>query len=446
MSGLALILHAQGVRVTGSDMNRSSRTERLQGSGIPVFYGHAGEHIGDADVVVYTTDVPRDNPERARAEAEGRVLKHRSELLAEILSGYQSILVAGTHGKTTTSTMIGCILADTGRDPTVLVGGEVKAFGGNIRRGSGSLAVAEADESDGSFLRYRPWVAVATNVEPEHLEHYGGSLVNLAAAFETFVSSVPAGGLAILGHDSPPLREIARRRAGPTRTYGLEPGADVTARDISLTPGGSRFTVVVDGGEEAVVTLPIPGRHNVTNALGAMAAVRHAGVPWAEAARVLARFENAARRFQRVFDDGRVLVVDDYAHHPSEIAATLRAARQVTPGRVLAVFQPQRYTRTKLLWDRFVTAFDAADQVYLTEIYAPPGESPIAGVSGERLAAAVRASVGGGVHFIPDPCRMPELLASVLRPGDTVLTMGAGNIYQVAYALRDLLDAARSSG
>lgn len=449
MSGLALLLHQQGIRVTGSDMNRSSRTERLEGMGITVFYGHTGDHLGNADVVVYTTDVPRDNPERARAEAEGRTLKHRSELLAELLGGYRSLLVAGTHGKTTTSTMIGRILTDTGRDPTVLVGGEVRAFGGNVRRGAGPLAVAEADESDGSFLRYRPWVAVATNVEPEHLEHYHGSLANLEAAFERFLAAVPSDGLAVLGYDSPALRAIGQRLGGrgvPICTYGLNPTAEVTARDVVLGSEGSRFTVQVDGRDAASVALPIPGRHNVVNALGAMAAARHAGIAWEAAAAVLARFENAARRFERVFDDGRVLVVDDYAHHPSEIQATLMAARQVTPGRVLAVFQPQRYTRTQQLWDRFVTAFDTADQVYLTEIYGPPGEHPIEGVSGERLAAAVRAAKGGSVHFVQEACRIPEILASVVRSGDTVITMGAGNIYRVAYALRDRFLAARSSG
>jgi UDP-N-acetylmuramate--alanine ligase len=447
MSGLAILMQQMGVEVSGSDMNRSSRTERLQRAGITLYYGHEASQIGDADVVVYTTDVPSDNPERVKAVHDGRLLWHRSELLSYILNQYQTILVGGTAGKTTTSTMIGRILAEAGLDPTVLIGGEVAYFSGNVRRGHGRLAVAEADESDGSFLRYRPWIAVATNVEPEHLEHYAGSFDRLKAAFFQFLNQVPLGGLAVLGQDS---AELSAMRDGlikdgvAVKTYGLDAAADVQARAIVRTVDGTQFVVWADGGVVAEVILPIPGLHNVQNALAAMTACHHAGVSFEESARILGRFENAARRFQRIFDDGRILVVDDYAHHPIKVMAALAAARQVTRGRVVALFQPQRYVRTQNLWEGFVHAFKDADEVYLTEIYSPPGEDPIAGISGLRLADEVRQVHPGPVHFVADMRCLPEMLLRGLGSGDTVITMGAGNVYQVAYALRDALNAAKS--
>lgn len=447
MSGLAILLHELGVEVSGSDMGRSSRTERLQRLGITVYYGHDASQVGDADVIVYTTDVPESNPERAKALSEGRMLWHRSELLSYILDRYQSILVAGTAGKTTTSTMIGRILSEAGTDPTVLVGGEVSYFSGNVRLGHGSMAVAEADESDGSFLRYRPWVAVATNVEPEHLEHYQGSFERLCQAFYQFVSQVSVDGLAIIGLDSAELAQMRARlsRQGvPWLSYGLHPEAGVRARNIQADASGTQFQVWHAESHVADVRLPIPGLHNVQNALAAMAACHHAGVDWPQAAVILGRFENAARRFQRVYDDGRILVVDDYAHHPTKVMAALAAARQVTRGRVVALFQPQRYVRTQNLWQGFIHAFSNADEVYLTEIFSPPGEEAILGVTGERLADEMRHVQAGPVHFVADMRRLPEMILSGLGPGDTVITMGAGNVYQVAYALRDALNAAKS--
>ncbi len=447
MSGLGLLLHQQGIRVTGSDMNRSSRTDRLERAGVVVYQGHREANVGDADVVVYTTDVPTDNAERRWAETHGRQLWHRSDLLAYVLSGYRTLLVAGTHGKTTTSTMMGRILVEAGLDPTVLVGGEVEFFGGNVRQGEGQVAVAEADESDGTFLRYPVWVAVATNVEPEHLEHYHGSFEQLKDAFFQFLRRVPADGLAVLSAESPELQALRGNliAAGiPLVTYGTGESAEVRAVRIVPWGPGTRFQVETGGETVAEVTLPIPGLHNLRNALAAMVACHHAGVPWAISASILGRFENAARRFQRIFDDRRILVVDDYAHHPSEIMATLQAARQVTEHRVLAVFQPQRYIRTRNLWDEFLHAFQSSDEVFLTEIYAPPGDTPLAGVSGEGLAQAMRSVHPGPIHFVADFRRLPAMLFARVRPGDCVITMGAGNIYQVAYALSNLLAAEQS--
>jgi len=447
MSGLAILLYQQGVDVSGSDMNRSSRTERLQRMGMTVYYGHAAENIGDADVVVYTTDVPLANPERDAAIRMQRKLWHRSELLAYILSRYQTILVGGTAGKTTTTTMIGRILTEAGLDPTVLIGGEVPYFSGNMRLGHGALAVAEADESDGSFLRYRAWIAVATNVEAEHLEHYENRFERLREAFYQFLQQVPEDGLAIVGADAPELSAMRAPLASqrvPLTASGFGADAEVQARHVVPEPSGTRFDVWYRDQRVAEVFLPVPGLHNVQNALAAMTASYHAGVDWQESAQILGRFENAARRFQRIFEDGRVLVVDDYAHHPLKIMAALGAARQVTRGRVVALFQPQRYVRTQNLWDGFVHAFALADEIYLTEIYSPVGEEAITGISGERLADEIRQVHPGPVHFVSDMRRLPEMILSGLGSGDTVITMGAGNVYQVAYALGDALKAAKS--
>ncbi len=447
MSGLGLLLHQQGIRVTGSDMNRSSRTERLERAGVVVYQGHREANVGDADVVVYNTDVPADNAERRWAETHGRQLWHRSDLLAHVLSGYRALLVAGTHGKTTTSTMMGRILVEAGLDPTVLVGGEVEFFGGNVRRGEGGIAVAEADESDGTFLRYPVWVAVVTNVEPEHLEHYDGSFEQLTETFYQFLRRVPTDGLAVVSAESRELGAIGEKLAAagiPLKTYGTDESADVRADHIVSWEQGTRFQVETGGEIVAEVNLPIPGLHNLHNALAAMVACHHAGVSWELSASILGGFENAARRFQRIFDDRRILVVDDYAHHPSEIMATLQAARQVTKRRVLAVFQPQRYVRTQNLWEGFIHAFQASDEVFLTEIYAPPGDTPLAGVSGEGLARAIRRVHPGPVHFVSDFRRLAPMLAARIKPGDCVITMGAGNIYRAAYALRDLLATEQS--
>lgn len=436
MSGLALYLKRQAVAVTGSDMKPSSRTDRLQAAGVEVRFGHDPSHIPipSPDLVVYNTDVPPDNPEIREAAARGIPLWHRSQLLAAILDGKPTVAVSGTHGKTTTTSMVGFILVKAGLDPTVLVGGEVDAFGGNVHIGRGAWMVVEADESDGSFLRYQPTVAVATNIEPEHLEHYQGEFGRVVAAYRAFLDRIPSDGLAVVGWDSPPLAEMAAELSRPVLGYGLHPGARLRAEAISADAAGTTFTAVMDGQPLTRVRLAIPGRHNVVNALAAMAAAHRVGVDWAEAASLLEQFRNARRRFQ-VLWEGAVRVVDDYAHHPSEIRATLAAARQVTRGRVVAAFQPQRYTRTKHLWEAFPSAFGEADEVFLTDIYAPPGERPIAGVSGAKLAAAVAAAKPGRVHFIPDLMAMVPALAQAAGPGDTVCTMGAGDIWRVGEAL-----------
>ncbi|MBX5467310.1 MAG: UDP-N-acetylmuramate--L-alanine ligase [Firmicutes bacterium] len=438
MSGLALVLHRQGLVVTGSDLSPSSRTERLRREGVTVFSDHRAEHLAGADTVVFNSDVPADNPERVEAVRRGLTLLHRSELLAQVLAPYRAVTVSGTHGKTTTTTMIGMILAECGFDPLVLIGGESPYFGGNVRMGQGSWAVAEADESDGSFLRYRPEVAVATNVEPEHLEHYAYSFDRLADAFSAYLAQVPSQGLRVWCADDPTLARIGVELGPPGVGYGFAAQAAVRAEVVAQDQGGTRFAVFVEGVHQTDVHLPVPGRHNVANALAAMVACHHLGVSWDKAAEVLERYQSVKRRFQRLFE-GEVLVVDDYAHHPTEIRATLKAARQVTRGRLLAIFQPQRFVRTQNLWDQFVGAFDEADAVYLTEIYAPAGERPLPGISAERLADAIRRGHPGPVYYTADMMALVPQVLRDLQPRDTVLTMGAGNIFRVAEALSERL-------
>lgn len=443
MSGLAQVAHQLGLRVTGSDMKSSDRTRRLQAMGITVFIGHDAAQVGDPDIVVYNTDVPPSNPELASARARGLEVWHRSELLAALLNERQGIAVTGTHGKTTTTSMISLILERAGLDPTILIGGELDAIGGNAKLGRGPYLVAEACESDGSFLRYRPYLAVATNIEPEHLEHYGGDFSKIVAAFEAFIGQVRDGGLAVLCSDDANLRSIADRCPVPVTRYGLQSGAEVTATDIVQREGGSRFKVWKGGEPLGEISLAVPGVHNVLNALAAVTVALHLGVEFARIAEILATFGGARRRFQKIADVGGILVVDDYAHHPTEINATIRAAKESTGRRVVAVFQPQRYVRTYNLMKEFSRAFSHADVIVLTDIYSPPGEEPIPGVSSEVLAGLIEKHEGRKVILLHSKDEIVRYLYDQAVPGDLILTMGAGDIWTVA---RDLGNRLASAG
>ncbi len=438
MSGLALWLHNLGYDVSGSDMNPSSRTERLIRAGVAVEYGHSADHIQGADEVIYSTDVHEDNVERHAALAAGVPVRHRSDLLAEILGGRRAITVSGTHGKTTTTTMIGTVLTEAGFDPSVLVGGEVESFGGNVRVGRSDWMVAEADESDGTFLRYQPDIAVATNVESEHLEHFNESFDVLKAAFQSYLGHVGSQGAAVVGIDDPVLAAMAPNLTVPTLTYGLSSQAHIRGVVTGQDGGGTTFEVYEAGARVGAIRLRVPGIHNVKNALAAVAVAHHLGIGQQVVCDALGNFRNANRRFQ-ILASGPVRVVDDYAHHPTEIRATLAACRQVTIGRVVALFQPQRYIRTKNLWNEFVTAFDQADIVVITEIYAPPGEAPIEGISGQALAEAIRKNRQGPVYYVPDMYGATDVVLPMLAPGDTFLTMGAGPIYKVGERVSQLL-------
>ncbi|ADU50396.1 UDP-N-acetylmuramate--L-alanine ligase [Thermaerobacter marianensis DSM 12885] len=449
MSGLARVLLARGARVSGSDVRPSDRTRWLAEQGAAVHIGHAARHVAGADLVVYNTDVPADNVELVAAREAGIPVWHRSQVLADLLNHRRSVAVTGTHGKTTTTAMTGLVLVAGGLDPTVLVGGEVPEFGAaTARLGEGPWVVAEACESDGTFLRYLPEIAVVTNVEPEHLDHYGGDFAQLLQAFARFLRNVRPGGLVVACGDHPVLRQLlADRTPAPgvrVVRYGMEAeDSDLRARDVQAGPEGTRFTVWQGGRPLGEVRLAVPGLHNVLNALAAVAVGLELRVPFAAAAAALASFHGAKRRFQVIYNRDGILVVDDYAHHPTEIRATLRAARQRQGegGRVIAVFQPQRYSRTRLLMDEFARAFGDADRVILTEIYAPPGERPIPGVSSAVLADRIAREEGRPVELIASREELVEHLLRTVRPGDLVLTMGAGDIWTVARDLARRLQA-----
>ncbi|MDA8147023.1 MAG: UDP-N-acetylmuramate--L-alanine ligase [Thermaerobacter sp.] len=445
MSGLAAILLGMGHAVSGSDVHPSTRTDRLAALGATVHLEHSPAHLAGADTVVYSTDVPEDNPELAAARAAGLPVWHRSELLAELLNARQGVAVTGTHGKTTTTAMIGCILERGGLDPTVVVGGEVPSFGGNARLGRGPHFVAEADESDGSFLRYRPRVAVVTNLEPEHLDHYGGDFRRVVAAVERFLEALGPEGLAILGRDDPRLAKLGGRAPCRVQSYGLSGRADWTALRVRREGGETVFVVRAGGAVRGEVRLRIPGRHNVHNALAALAVGNALGVPFPVAAAALREFPGAKRRFEVRAHAGGITVVDDYAHHPTEIRATLQAAREQEPGRLIAVFQPQRYVRTKLLFAEFSRAFAAADRVLVVDIYSPPGEVPIPGVNSQALAAAV-AREGVAAEYAGSVSQVLQRLRQLVRPGDLVLTMGAGDVWKVAEELAATLGSEPTVG
>jgi UDP-N-acetylmuramate--alanine ligase len=442
MSGLAEVWRQRGFEVTGSDAKPSPRTDRLLARGIPVAFGHAAERVHGADVVVRTTDVPDDNPELVEARALGIPVRHRSELVAELLNQARGVAVTGTHGKTTTTTLIATLFAAAGFDPTVLLGGEVDAFGGSARTGEGPFVIAEADESDASFLRYEPEFALITNVEPEHLEHYGHDFQNVRRAFARFLEQVRPGGVAVLCQDDPCAAALPAPLHVRVLRYGLT-GGEACARAIQELPVGHRFVYVRAGREVAEVRLPLPGLHNVQNAVGALALAEAAGVPLEPGIAALEHFQNAHRRFEEHYRGDGITVVDDYAHHPTEIRAVLAAARELHPQRIVALFQPQRYTRTYNLFDAFLTAFDGADVVFITDIYSPPGEAPIPGVSGAELARRLSAR-GVKAYHVPDLATAQRRLLELAQEGDLLLTMGAGDVYRVAEGLARELAARRA--
>jgi len=434
MSALAELALARGEAVSGCDARPNARSERLAGLGVRVFAGHDPGHLPASGRLVYSTDVAADLPELVAARARGLDVVHRSQLLAEALAGGYAIAVTGTHGKTTTSALTTHLIAASGLDPVGIVGGEVDGWGGGVRLGRGRVVVGEADESDASFLRYHPDVAVVTNVEPEHLEHYGGDFGRVLAAYARFVGQIRPGGAAVVWAEEPHRTAVTQGFAGRVRTFGDGSGADIRAADVVHAPTGSTFTVVRDGAVLGRVALSLPGPHNVRNALAAIEAALLTGARWDALAPALARFTNARRRFERIYEGPAGLVVDDYAHHPTEIRAVLDAARTVGATRVCAMFQPQRYVRTKALWHEFAGAFAEADDVLILDVYAPAGEAPIEGVSGEALARAI-ASRHARARYAPSLAAAVDMAEAAWQPGDLWLTMGAGDVWRAA---RDL--------
>ena len=440
MSALAAALARMGVRVSGSDVHASERTARAAAAGVRVHIGHDAQLVADLPkgaVVVRNTDVPPGNPELVAASALGLSLAHRSEVLDWFLSrsAARAVGVTGTHGKTTTTSLVAVALAGGGLDPTVFLGAEASFLeGSNYRLGSGPAVVAELDESDGTFVRYRVDTAIVTNAEPEHLEHYGGSFEQALAAYRRFLAAVRPSGRAVLCADSPALRTVAEGLGG-VLWYGLGAGAELRATDVVLDEAGSRFRALLGGRELGAFRLRLRGAHNVTNALAAVGVAHLLELDMAAVGPALEGFRGAARRFEVLAQARGVTVVDDYAHHPSEIRATLAAARTGGPGRVLAVFQPHRYQRTSQLWAEFGGAFAGADMVFLTDIYAPEGEPRLPGVTGASLAERIARDSGREVRFSPDEEELVTECLREARPGDLILVMGAGSITRVAHTL-----------
>lgn len=433
MSGIAEVLATQGYAVSGSDLAANAATQRLARLGVRTMIGHAAGHIAAADAVVVSTAVTPDNPEVVAARERGIPVVPRALMLAELMRLKQGIAVAGTHGKTTTTSLIASVLAEGGLDPTFVIGGRLLSADANARLGSGEFLVAEADESDASFLYLSPVVAVVTNIDADHMETYGHDFGRLTRAFVDFLQRLPFYGVAVVCIDDANLRAILPEVAKPLSTYGLSEDADLRAVDVANVDGRMRFVARARNLPDLAVELAMPGVHNVRNALAAIAVGREAGVADAAIARALAEFRGVGRRFQRygdiaLADGGTFTLIDDYGHHPVEMAATLEAARGSFPGRRLVLaFQPHRYTRTRDLFEDFVAVLSTVDALVLGDVY-PAGETPIVAADGRALARAVR--VAGKVEpvFVEDIGALPASLRAILRDGDVVVTMGAGSI------------------
>jgi UDP-N-acetylmuramate--alanine ligase len=431
MSGIAELVANLGYRVSGSDARRSDLTDRLASIGIEISIGHSAAHVGGADVVVVSSAVGPENPEVVEARARHVPVIPRAEMLAELMRLRTGIAIAGAHGKTTTTSMVALMLERAGLDPTAVIGGRLSAFGSNARLGRGPYMVAEADESDRSFLKLSPTIAVVTNIDREHMEAYG-SFERLVDAFADFAGRVPFYGAVIACVDDPPVAALVPRLSRPVVTYGFAAGADVRGEAPSTDgrSGRCRVQYRVPGAPGRAATgdlrLNVPGEHNLQNALAAVAVGLEVGLPFDRIAPALAEFRGAERRYETRGEARGVTVVDDYGHHPTEVAAVLRAARAGRPARLVAVFQPHRYSRTRDLRDDFGPALALADVVVLTDIY-PAGEPAIPGVTLDALAGAVGRSVGA-LHVVPDLADVPAAVARLARPGDLVVTLGAGSI------------------
>ena len=447
MSGIAEVLLNLGYQVSGSDLADNAATQRLAKLGATVFRGHTAEHIAAADAVVVSTAVRADNAEVVAARAAGIPVVPRAMMLAELMRLKQGIAVAGTHGKTTTTSLVASVLAEAGMDPTFVIGGRLEAAGSHAKLGRGEFIVVEADESDASFLYLQPVLAVITNIDADHMETYGHDFAKLRQAFVDFAQHLPFYGVAVLCIDDANVREIVPAITKPITTYGLSETAQVRATGVEHCAGRMRFRVIrkrdVRGGAalpELEVTLNLPGVHNVLNALAAVAVGMEVGVPDAAIVKALSQFGGVGRRFERfgdvaLPDGGRFTLVDDYGHHPAEMAATLAAVRGAFPDRRLTLaFQPHRFTRTRDLFEDFVKVLSTVDALLLADVY-PAGEAAIVAADGRALARALR--VAGKIEpvFVEDIAAMPEAILAAARDGDVVVTMGAGSIGTVPAAL-----------
>ena len=437
MSGIAEVLLNLDFQVSGSDMADNAATQRLKDLGATVYIGHLAQHMEQADVVVVSTAVKSDNPEVVAARAKNIPVVPRAMMLAELMRFKQGIAVAGTHGKTTTTSLAASILAAAGMDPTFVIGGRLEAAGSNAKLGSGEFLVAEADESDASFLHLTPVLAVVTNIDADHMETYGHDFNRLKQAFVEFIERLPFYGMAVLCVDDPNVRSIMPRITKPITTYGLSEAAQIRATDLRHGGGQMQFKVVRSNADELNITLNLPGVHNVQNALAAIAVAMEVGASDTAIVKALADFKGVGRRFQRygeiaLASGGSFTLIDDYGHHPVEMQATLAAVRGGFPGRRLVLaFQPHRYTRTRDVFEDFVKVLSSTDLLLLTEVYAA-GEAPIVAADGRALTRAVRVAGKVEPMFIENVADLPTAIWSVVRDGDVVLTMGAGSIGQTA--------------
>jgi len=429
MSGIAELLLNLGYGVSGSDIRKSPVTDRLAELGGRIHIGHAADNVALANVVVVSSAVRQDNVEVIEAKKRQIPVIPRGEMLAELMRLKYSIAIAGAHGKTSTTSMIATVLVQAGYDPTAIIGGRLNALGSNAKLGSGEFIVAEADESDGSFLKLSPTIAIVTNIDREHLDHYG-DFAALQDAFVAFVNKVPFYGAAILCLDDPNVQAIIPRIERRIITYGTSNQADLIAAHVKIAGFGSSYEVRSQAGALGAIHLQIPGQHSVMNSLAAVAAGLELDIPFTAIAEALRSFQNADRRFQINGEAHGVLVVDDYGHHPAEIIATLSAARKSCDRRIVAVFQPHRFTRTASLEEDFARAFYHADVLIVLPIY-PAGEDPIPGVTAERLVGLIEKFGHRDVVYAPDFAAAEELLAERLEPGDLLLTLGAGDVWKV---------------
>ena len=445
MAGIAEVLLNLGYGVSGSDLKESAATRRLISLGASIAYGHDAERIVGVDVVVVSTAIKADNPELAAAKAARIPIVRRAEMLAELMRFRYGVAVAGTHGKTTTTSLVASVLGEGGLDPTYVIGGKLKSAGTNARLGGGSFLVAEADESDASFLHLTPMVAIVTNIDADHLETYGGDFRRLRATFIEFLQRLPFYGLAVLCADDAEVRGIIADIGRPVLTYGIDEPADLRAANIRFESDGARFDVLTADGAVEPMHLNLPGRHNVLNALAAMAVARELGVGFDAMRKAFSEFQGVGRRCESHGDwrvgEATVRIVDDYGHHPRELKVTFDAIRGAYPGRRLVVaFQPHRYSRTRDLFDDFCAVLSETDALVLTEVYAA-GEAPMVDADGRALARGIRARGKVEPVFVKTVADAPEALASIVRDGDVLLTVGAGDIGGLA----GLLTAAREA-
>lgn len=436
MSGIAKVLLDLGYKVSGSDLKMSDTTKRLVENGAIVYAGHKAANVVEGvDTVVVSTAIPDENEEVQKAKKLNIPVIQRAEMLARLMKNQKAICVAGAHGKTTTTSMIALVLEKNNFDPTVVVGGELNDIGGNAKLGRGEYLVAEADESDGSFIKLKPWSTVITNIENDHLDYYG-SLENIIQAFNKFVALGRPDGFSILCIDNANVRQLVRHVTGKVITYGLADDAQITARDIVYQGFKTRAKIYHYKKYLGQLELNVPGQHNLVNALAAIAIGQEFGIDFADTSNALAGFRGVQRRFQLIGEVNNIQIVDDYAHHPTEIKATLNAAKNCHKGRLIAVFQPHRYTRTKFLAREFAESLEGVDLLVLDEIYSA-GEKPIPGVSTQNIIDYLNPQLD--VEYFNDRNDLTTYLADTVKPGDLVITLGAGNIWQVGVELAHIL-------